>query len=142
MYSRVNNKIWITIEIVIQMYPENKRKLEDYTREIVEASCKPEFAGEMQEDYTKPQSCTEAKALKLATSEYYKQLKKEVEGVEMAYNSLTETEQRIIKARFWSNKAKKIPYLKMGNTGYSERQMKRIVYRMIERVGRYIGKIE
>ena len=60
----------------------------------------------------------------------------------MAYNSLTETEQRIIKTRFWSNKAKKIPYLKMGNTGYSERQMKRIVYRMIERVGRYIGKIE
>lgn len=50
MYSRVNNKIWRTIEIVIQMYPENKRKLEDYTREIVEASCKPEFAGEMQED--------------------------------------------------------------------------------------------
>ncbi len=142
MYSRVNNKIWRTIEIVIQMYPENKRKLEDYTRDIVEASCKTEFAGEMQEDYSKPQSHTEAKALKLATSAYYKQLKKEVEGVELAYNSLTKTEQRVIKARFWSNKVKKVPYLKIENTGYSERQMKRVVYRMIEYVGRYIGKIE
>lgn len=142
MYTRVNNKIWKTIEIVIQMYPENKKRLEDYTREIVESSCEVDMVGERQQDYSKPQSCTEAKALKLATSEYYKQLKKEVEGVEIAYASLTEIEQKIIRIRFWSNKAKKIPYLKIGNTGYSERQMKRIVYKMIERVGRYIGKIE
>ena len=142
MYSRVNNKIWRTIEIVIQMYPENKKQLDEYTAEVVESSCGSDQLCDMQSDYTKPQSCTEAKALKLATSEYYKQLKKEVEGVEMAYNSLTDTEKRIIHMRFWSNKAKKIPYLKMGNTGYSERQMKRIVYRMIERTGKYIGKIE
>lgn len=142
MYTRVNNRIWRTIEIVIQMYPENKKKLEDYTREVVESSKAQDAGGELQEDYTTPQSSTEAKALKLATSEYYRQLKKEVEGVELAYASLTEKEQRIIRQRFWSDKAKKLPYLKMGNTGYSERQMKRIVYRMIERTGKFIGKIE
>lgn len=142
MYTRVNNRIWRTIEIVIQMYPENKKKLEDYTREVVESSREQDSGSELQQDYTAPQSCTEAKALKLASSEYYRQLKKEVEGVELAYASLTEKEQRIIRQRFWSDKAKKLPYLKMGNTGYSERQMKRIVYRMIERTGKFIGKIE
>ena len=141
MYSRIDSDIWKTIEIVIRTYPENKRKMEEYARDIAEARGNYGFSMGIQEDYSKPQSYTEAKALRLASSEYYRQLKKEVEAVELSYNALTETGKRIIRIRFWSSR-KKVPYLKIENTGYSERQMKRIVYRMIESVGRYIGKIE
>ena len=46
-----------------------------------------------------------------------------------------------MRMRFWSNPKRTIPYLQITNVSYSERQMKRIVFKIILQVGRYLGDI-
>ena len=90
----------------------------------------------------KAQSVTEAKALKM-TSVYHERIKKEIEAVEFVYNSLRPEEQKVIRIRYWSKGLRApIPYLKIGGASYSERQMKRIVFKTIEQIGRYIGELK
>ena len=92
------------------------------------------------EEDNKPQSVTEAAALKM-TSKYAERLKKEIEAIEFVYNNLRPEEQKIMRMRFWSNPKRMIPYLQITNVSYSERQMKRIVFKIILQVGRYLGDI-
>ena len=90
----------------------------------------------------KAQSVTEAKALKM-TSVYHERIKKEIEAVEFVYNSLRPEEQKVIRIRYWSKCLRApVPYLKIGGACYSERQMKRIVFKTIEQIGRYIGELK
>ena len=75
------------------------------------------------------------------TSKRAERLKKEIGAVELAYNSLKPEEQKVIKIRFWSDRRRNMPYTKIDEVAYSERQMRRIVKKIILQVGIYLGEI-
>lgn len=87
----------------------------------------------------KPQSVTEAKALKLTLP---MPTESRINAVENVYRNLQPEEQKVIRVRYWTRgKRKPIPYSRMPQCSYSERQMHRIVNKVIWQVGRYIGEI-
>ena len=88
------------------------------------------------------QSTTEAKALKLASDVYINRLEREIKAVETVYTGLNDEEKKVMRIRYWSDQYKRIPYLKMTQCSYSERQMKRIVLKIISQVGRCLGEFE
>lgn len=135
----IEKESWKIIELIIRRYPDKKKEYEQYISEIMASS---PAAGVIvdSEDYSKPQSVTEAKALKM-TSVYAERLKKQIEAVELVYNNLKPEEQKVMRIRFWTDRSRNIPYLQMKSVSYSERQMKRIVYKIIKQVGKYIGEI-
>ena len=141
--QRINRASWRIIETILLRYPQRKKEYEEYISDIMASppggSSRPlDPVREMD----KAQSVTEAKALKM-TSVYHDRIKKEIEAVEFAYNSLKQEEQRVIRIRYWSKGLRApIPYLKIGGASYSERQMKRIVFKTIEQIGRYIGELK
>lgn len=127
------------IEMKIRRYPETKKNYEAYVSEVMSRSGSSAGYKVKREEDNKPQSCTEAAALKM-TSKYADQLKKEIEAIETVYNSLSEEEQKLMRQRFWSNPRKITPYSKM-SVCYSERQQHRIVFKIISKVGKYLGEI-
>lgn len=129
---------WKLIEIMIQRYPERKKEYDDYVESIM---CASKGGSTSYDESAKGQSITESKALKM-TSVYHNRIKHEIEAVEFAYNSLNEEEKKVMRERFWRLKKQKVPYLKMENINYSERQCKRIVYKVIAIVGKYIGELK
>lgn len=135
---RLERDSWRIIELIIRRYPDKKREYEEYISEIMSSSSGGEYKGTG--EINKPQSVTEGKALKM-TSAYADRLKKEIEAVEFVYNGLREEEQKVMRERYWTDRRRNVPYLKMTQNSYSERQMKRIVYRIICQVGRYLGEI-
>lgn len=138
----IEKESWKMVEIVIRRYPENKRRYADYLDVVMRTSARAAVGAEIEDkDYTKPQSCVEDSALRM-NSAYADRVKKEIEAVEFVFYGLRPAEQRLIKERFWKDPEKITPYLKVQNVAYSERQMKRIVRRVIYQVGRYIGEIE
>ncbi len=75
------------------------------------------------------------------TSKRAERLKKEIEAVELVYRNLNAEEQKVMKTRFWSDQRRNMPYTKIDKVAYSERQMKRIVKKIISKVGVYLGEI-
>lgn len=136
----IERESWKIIELIIRRYPYKKKEYEDYISEIMASSQAAGVGITMSEDYNKPQSVTEAKALKM-TSVYADRLKKQIEAVEFVYNNLRPEEQKVMRIRFWSDRHRNIPYLQMKSVSYSERQMRRIVYKIIMQVGKYLGEI-
>lgn len=136
----IDNKSWRIIEIAIMRYPSQKKKLQEALEDIVLTKGQPSGKTNFDTEYSKPQSVTEAKAMKLS-GKYYEKLKKEVEAVEKVYGSLTDVEQQIMRERYWSSPEKKVPYVNI-ECGYSERQMKRIIFKIIFQVGIELGEIE
>lgn len=139
--QRINRASRRIIETILLRYPQRKKEYEEYISDIMSSS-----SGSSPVDPTKErdkaQSITEAKALKM-TSVYFDRIKREIEAVEFVYNSLRTEEQKIIRIRYWSRGLRApIPYLKINGATYSERQMKRIVFKTIEQVGRYLGEIK
>lgn len=135
----IEKEAWKIVEMVIRRYPDKKREYEQYMTEIMTSSNNG-VPGSSPE-YSKPQSVTEAKALKM-TSVYADRLKKQIEAVEFVYGNLTPEEQKVMRARFWTERRRNIPYLQMDGISYSERQMRRIVYKIIVQVGKYLGEIK
>lgn len=136
----IEKEAWKIVELIIRRYPDKKREYEQYISDIMASSAAAGVTIHGSEEYRKPQSVTEAKALKM-TSVYADRLKKQIEAVEFVYNDLKPEEQKVMRIRFWTDRRRNIPYLKMENVSYSERQMKRIVYKIIVRVGKYLGEI-
>ena len=137
----IEKESWKIIEMVIRRYPDKKNEYEQYISEIMASSPAAGVKTTEQDDYSKPQSVTEAKALKMH-SKYMDKIKKEIEAVELVYNNLKQEEQKLMKARYWTDRTRNIPYLKIKGVSYSERQMRRIIYKIIRQVGKYIGEIE
>lgn len=135
---RLERDSWRIIELIIRRYPDKKREYEEYISDIMSSTTSDGYQGNGESN--KPQSVTEAKALKM-TSAYADRIKKEIEAVEFVYNGLREEEQKVMRERYWTERRRNIPYLQMTQNSYSERQMKRIVYRIICQVGRYLGEI-
>lgn len=141
--QRINRASWRIIETILLRYPQRKKEYEEYISDIMASlaggSSRP---SDPAKERDKAQSVTEAKALKM-TSVYHERIKKEIEAVEFVYNSLRPEEQKVIRIRYWSKGLRApIPYLKIGGASYSERQMKRIVFKTIEQIGRYIGELK
>jgi len=140
----VERDAWRIIETIIRRYPKTKRKYEEYMEEVIMTQQPPEtnIFRDAKEEENKPQSVTEAKALKM-TSAYAYRNKQEIEAVEFCYNNLRPEEQKVIRERYWTGDGKKpVPYLQITGTKYSERQMKRIVFKMVYQVGKYIGEVK
>lgn len=136
---RLERDSWKIIELIIRRYPEKKKEYEEYVSDIMGSSTGESYQGT--EESNKPQSVTEAKALKM-NSAYADKIKREIEAVEFVYKNLKDEEKKVMRERYWTDRRHNIPYLKMKTTSYSERQMKRIVYKIICQVGRYIGEIK
>lgn len=136
----IERESWKIVELIIRRYPYKKKEYEEYISEIMASSQAAGVTIIDSEDYSKPQSVTEAKALKM-TSVYAERLKKQIEAVEFVYNNLKPEEQKVMRVRYWSDRRRNIPYLQMKGVSYSERQMKRIVYKIIVQVGKYLGEI-
>lgn len=136
----IDRDAWHIIEIIIRRYPVSKNEYDAYMDQVMTSSTNHATGVNFSEDYSKPQSVTEAKALKM-TSKRAERLKKEIGAVELAYNSLKPEEQKVIKIRFWSDRRRNMPYTKIDKVAYSERQMKRIVKKIIMQVGIYLGEI-
>lgn len=137
----IEKESWKIIELVIRRYPDKKKEYGQYISEIMASSTAAGMKTTEPDDYSKPQSVTEAKALKMH-SKYADKLKKEIEAVELVYNNLKPEEQKLMEVRYWTDRHRNIPYLQIKDVKYSERQMKRIVYKIIQRVGKYIGEIK
>lgn len=136
----IDRDAWHIIEIIIRRYPTAKKEYEKYIDEVMTSSS-PIAAGVIfSEDCGKPQSVTEAKALKM-TSKRAERLKKQIEAVEMVYDNLKPEEQKVMQKRFWVDRRRNIPYTKIDKVAYSERQMKRIIKKIIFQVGVYLGEI-
>lgn len=136
----IERESWKIVELIIRRYPYKKKEYEEYISEIMASSQAAGVIITDSEDYSKPQSVTEAKALKM-TSVYMERLKKQIEAVEFVYNNLRPEEQKVMRIRYWSDRRRNIPYLQIKDVSYSERQMKRIVYKIIVQVGKYLGEI-
>lgn len=137
----IERESWKIIELVIRRYPDKKKEYEQYISEIMASSPATGIRITESDDYSKPQSVTEAKALKM-NSNYADKLKKEIEAVELVYNNLKPEEQKLMRIRYWTDRRRNIPYLQIKDVKYSERQMKRIVYKIIQRIGKYIGEVQ
>lgn len=133
----IEREAWKITEMIIMRYPYKKKEYEQYISDIMSST----GSDGVSVSDNKPQSVTEAKALKM-TSVYADRIKKQIEAVEFVYNNLRPEEQKVMRLRFWSSRKKKIPYLQMRDVSYSERQMRRIVYKIIVQVGKYIGEIQ
>ena len=141
--QRINRASWRIIETILLRYPQRKKEYEEYISDIMSSPAGgSSHPSDPARERDKAQSVTEAKALKM-TSVYHERIKKEIEAVEFVYNSLRPEEQKVIRIRYWSKGLRApIPYLKIGGASYSERQMKRIVFKTIEQIGRYIGELK
>lgn len=135
---KLERESWKIIELVIRRYPDKKREYEEYVSDILSSSTGDGYQGTGESN--EPQSITEAKALKM-TSAYMDRMKKEIEAVEFVYNGLRDEEKKVMRERYWTERGRNIPFLKMKTVSYSERQMRRIVFKIICQVGRYIGEI-
>ena len=138
---KLNRDSWRIIETIIMRYPERKKEYEELVEDIIESSGSGDGKNGSNPDYTKPQSVTEAKAMKMLSDKYLQNMKKEIDAVESVFESLNEEEKKVMRIRYWSTRRKKVPYLKMIQCGYSERQMKRIVNRIITQIGQKLGEI-
>ena len=138
----LNRDSWKITEMVIMRYPENKKAYEEYVNNVITSSGSREGYHGSSENYVNIHSVVEAKALKLTTGAYINRLAREIKAVEQVYNRLNEDEKKVMRVRYWSDRHKKMPYLKMTQCSYSERQMKRIVLKIIKQVGIYLGEFE
>lgn len=136
----IDHDTWKMIEIIIRRYPAAKKEYNEYIDQVMTSSSAPATGVNFSTDYSKPQSVTEAKALKM-TSKRAETLKKQIEAVELVYSNLKPEEQKVMENRFWSDRRRNIPYTKIKDAAYSERQMKRIIKRIISKVGVYLGEI-
>lgn len=140
--SMIDHDTWKMIEIIIRRYPAAKKEYEQYIDKVMTSSSAPAAGVDFSEDYSKPQSVTEAKALKMTfLPRRAETLKKQIEAVELVYSNLKPEEQKVMQNRFWSDRRRNIPYTKMDKVAYSERQMRRIVKKIILKVGIYLGEI-
>ncbi|MBE5852275.1 MAG: hypothetical protein E7299_04885 [Lachnospiraceae bacterium] len=135
----IEKESWRIIELIIRRYPDKKREYEEYVSDVIMASSTgEEYCGSSSDN--KPQSVTEAKALKM-TSAYMDRLKREIYAVETVYSGLKEEEKKVMRERFWTDRRRNVPYLNMKTVSYSETQMRRIVFKIICQVGRFLGEI-
>lgn len=137
--GRIPRDSWAIIERVIRRYPESKREYEDMYKDLIIARNESLFTCSiLSNDVGKP---TEKAALKL-TLPKIERLHREIEAVETVYNELIPEHQEVVRIRFWSNRNRNMPYLRMEKfVNYKEGQIRRISHKFVRNVGKKIGEI-
>lgn len=131
---------WKIIEIKLRRYPQKKKEYEENLKCIKESYNPKGKMRRINKERSQQQSITEIKALQHQNA-HMEMLKKEIEAIEQVYSTLNSEEQKVIRIRYWSDRNRNVPYLRMKECCYSERQMKRIVYKVISQIAMYIGEI-
>ena len=116
---RIERESWRIIEFILRRYPDKKKEYEEYIND----GCQGTGIGSK------------------IVNAYMERSRKEIEAIETVYNSLNKEEQKVMRERYWTDRRRNTPYLKMTQNSYSERQRKRIVHKIIYRVGEELGEI-
>lgn len=133
MGYKIPRDSWAIIERVIRRYPTEKAEYETAVERLLHST--PENG---RQGSGNP---TERIAIALNTPRM-ERIRRETEAVERAYAQIPEEYRKVIRARFWSDKNRNMPYIWMQATvSYSERQMRRIATRFIENVGKALGEL-
>ena len=137
MGYRIPRDSWAIIERVIRRYPYQKEEYNNTIENLLKGT--PENDGQPKGNI--PGNPTERIALALNTPRL-ERIKREIDAVEKIYGQLSEEHKKVIRVRFWSDRNKNMPYVWMqASTSYSERQMRRVITRFIENVGREVGEL-
>lgn len=137
MGYKIPRDSWAIIERVIRRYPAEKAEYETAVERLLHST--PENGGEGSGNLT--ENPTERIAMALNTPRM-ERIRRETEAVERAYAQIPEEYRKVIRARFWSDRSRNMPYIWMQATvSYSEIQMKRIAAKFVKAVGKEIGEI-
>lgn len=136
-FTKIPSDTWAIVEAILRRYPEQKEEYINTREELLES--KPFNDGMPRSNFNANR--TEAAVIKL-NSPRMQRIEKEIRAVEKAYNSLkTEEEKKVIRVRYWTKRWRKIPFHRIANVAYSERQMRRIVYKVIKIIAEEMGEI-
>lgn len=135
-YTNIPKDSWYIIERVLLRYPDTKKDYEDMREQLLEST--PFNDGQPRSNY--PASRMEAAIVQLQ-SPMMERMEREIKAVEKAYNALTEEQRKVIRVRYWTCRWRKVPYTRIRDCHYSEKQMKRVCFRVIRSVGKDIGEI-
>lgn len=119
-------------------YPDQKQEYDNMREELLEGT--PFNDGQPRSNLNGNR--TESAIIKFNSSPHIQRIEREIKAVEKAYEQLREEEKKIIRVRYWNCRWRKTPYLKIRNANYSERQMKRIVFKVIDLIGKDLGELE
>ena len=137
MSYKIPRESWAIIERVIRRYPAEKAEYETAVERLLHST--PENGG--QGSGNLQENPVERIAMALNTPRM-ERIRRETEAVEKAYAQIPEEYRKVIRARFWSDRSRNMPYIWMQATvSYSERQMRRIAARFIENVGKALGEL-
>ena len=136
-YVKIPRDSRAIIERVLMRYPDQKEEYDSMREQLLEST--PFNDGQPRGNY--PGNRLEDVVIKLQ-SPRMQRIEMEIKAVEKAYNALREEEKKVIRIRYWTSRWRKVPYTRIRDSFYSERQMQRIVFRMIDSVGRDLGEIE
>lgn len=131
---------WRQATMVLLRYPETKLLYNQLVEEVQTRT------DEQKGNSHKPvhSDPTANAGIKLADDPRFQRIKREVAAVENAMARLDGAEREVIRQRFWSHKRgsrKVCGYNYMRDTGYSRRQMQRIVKRVIISVAMHLGEL-
>ncbi|MCI9682069.1 MAG: hypothetical protein HFI26_11875 [Lachnospiraceae bacterium] len=139
--NRIPKDSWAIIERVIRRYPESKKEYIEVCRDVVDA--RPESL--LQSGIVLggiPGNPTEKAVMKIMDTPRMRRLYREIQAVEAVYNQLPADHQKVIRVRFWSDRERKISYLRMAESvNYKEAQMRRISGKFVRDVGKRLGEI-
>lgn len=137
---RVPDDAWRQATLVLLRYEESK---EQFMEAIGEARS---LVRQDREREPKPihDDPTAGAAIRLHGSARFQRLKREVCAVDIAIAGMRQAELEVVRKRFWDHRKgerRVCGYESMMDTGYSRRQMQRIVQRVVYKVAEELGEI-
>ena len=131
---------WRQATLVLLRYPETKA-LYDQLVEESRTRTSEQKGSSHKPVHSDP---TATAGMKLSDDARFQRVKREVSAVDNALMTLDGAEREVIRQRFWNHKRghrKVCGYNYMWDTGYSRRQMQRIVKRVIMLVALSLGEL-
>ena len=131
---------WRQATLVLLRYPETK-VLYNQLVEEVQTRTDEQKGNSHKPVHSDP---TATAAIRLSDDARFQRVKREVAAVDSALTGLDGAEREVIRRRFWNHKrgSRKIcAYRYMIDIGYSERQMHRIVRRVVKAVALQLGEM-
>ena len=135
-YTKIPRDSWYIIERVLLRYPDTKEEYINMREQLLEGT--PFNDGLPRSNY--PASRMEEAVVKLQ-SPRMQRMEREIKAVEKAYAALSEEQRKVIRVRYWTCRWRKVPYTRIRDCHYSERQMQRICDKVIRSIGKDIGEI-
>lgn len=130
---------WRQATLVLLRYPETKVLYNQLVEEVQTRT------DERKGNSHKPvhSDPTATAAIRLSDDARFQRVKREVTAVDNALTGLDGAEREVIRQRFWSHKrgSRKVCKYSMIDIGYSERQMHRIVRRVVKAVALQLGEL-